>query len=45
MQLPVRADKIHRVTLEGRELDWQIAPGFGHALLSVQIPSASSVNS
>jgi hypothetical protein len=43
MQLPVRADKIHRVTLEGRELDWQIAPGFGHALLSVQIPSASSV--
>ncbi|MBK8857364.1 MAG: DUF4450 domain-containing protein [Opitutaceae bacterium] len=42
LQLPVRAGKIHRVTLDGRETAWQVAPGFGHAVLAVAIPAATT---
>jgi hypothetical protein len=38
-RLPVRAEKIHRVTLDGREVSWDASPGFGHTVLSLQLSS------
>ena len=41
-RLPVRAAKIHRVTLDGHEIACRTAPGFGHTQLSVQIPATTA---
>ncbi len=38
-QLAVRADKILRLTLDGREISGQIEPGFGCTQLTVQAPA------
>ena len=41
-RLPVRADKILRVTLNGREVAGEIAPAFGCTQLKLQIPATDT---
>jgi hypothetical protein len=39
--LPVRAEKIVRVTLNGSEVKWETAPGLGSTRLRLRVPQAS----
>lgn len=42
-RLPVRAEKIRRITLNGRKVTGKIEPGFGCTLLQLQVPRAKSI--
>jgi len=41
-RLPVRAGKVRRVTLDGRNVAWQAEPGFGCTWLTLQVPSTTT---
>ncbi len=40
--LPIRAEKIHRVTLNGRAVIWAVEPGFGCTLLRLEVPAVTT---
>lgn len=42
-RLPVRADAIRRVTINGAEVTWQVEPGFGCTQLTLSVSEATSV--
>lgn len=42
--LPVRAEGVVRVTVNGRESNWETSAGFGYTLLRLRVPQASAVD-
>ncbi len=40
-RVPVRADRVHRVTVNGHDVAWQVAPGYGCTQLTLQIPATN----
>ena len=43
-RLPVRAERIRRVLLNGREMTGKIEPGYGCTLLTLHVPSAEAAD-
>ena len=43
-RLPVRADRVKRVTVDGREIPRHIEPWAGYGMLTIDVPNCSAVN-
>jgi len=42
--IPVRAQRVTAVEVDGHKVAWQDSPGYGHSVISVKLPKRKSVN-
>ena len=42
LQLPVSTKAVQAVTVDGKPVKWELAPGFGRSLVKIALPSATS---